>query len=79
MKEHYIHVESIQDHEDGSATISFEVGIEALKLFASIGIQQVLLESAKGVIDGRSDTKGSGDGGAGEDGDPPVHGEFPGF
>jgi hypothetical protein len=76
---HDVYVSSIEDHEDGSATISFDIGIDALKVFASIGLQQVLLEKAKEIVDGHSDTKGSGDAGTGEGGNSPLSREFPGF
>jgi hypothetical protein len=74
-----IYVESIEDHEDGSATISFEVGLETLKMFASIGIQQVLLETAKDILNGHSDPEGTADADSGEAGGTDFHEQFPGL
>lgn len=79
MNPYSVTVEHIEEHPDGSCTISFDMGVEAMKIFAALGLQQVLTDKANEVLDGHSDTKGTGDAGAGEDGDPPVHGEFPGF
>ena len=43
-------IESIEDHDDGSCTIHMDMDIETLKIFASIGIKQVLLDEAKKVL-----------------------------
>lgn len=79
MNPYSVAVENIEEHPDGSCTISFEMGVEAMKIFAAIGLQQALMDKAKEILNGHPDTKGAGDSGAGEDDDPPVHGEFPGF
>lgn len=79
MNPYSVTVEHIKDHPDGSCTISFEMGAEAMKIFAAIGLQQVLIDKAEETISGHTDTEGAGNFSAGEDGDPPVHGEFPGF
>lgn len=79
MNPYSVTVERIEDHPDGSCTISFEMGAEAMKIFAAIGLQQAIMDKAKEILNGHPDTKGAGDAGAGEDDDPPVHGEFPGF
>ena len=43
-------IESIEDHDDGSCTIHMDMDIETLKVFASIGIKQVLMDEAKKVL-----------------------------
>ena len=40
-----ITVDSIVEHEDGSATVSFDLSEEMVKTFAKIGLEAVLLES----------------------------------
>ena len=40
-----ITVDSIIEHEDGSATVSFDLSEEMVKTFAKIGLEAVLLES----------------------------------
>lgn len=42
-----ITVDSIIEHEDGSATISFDLNTDMVKLFARIGLETVLLESVE--------------------------------
>jgi hypothetical protein len=79
MSPHDIIVDKIVDNPDGSATITFDMSVEALKVFAAIGLQQLLIEKAKEIVDGHSDAKGSGDAGSGERGDPDFHEQFPGF
>ena len=79
MSVYDVKVLEIIDHDDGSATISFDMGIEALKVFAAIGLQQCLIDKAKEILDGHSDAEGSGDAGTGEGSDKPVPPEFPGF
>jgi hypothetical protein len=36
-----IRVTEITDHEDGSATVQFEMSMDALKVFAEIGLLHV--------------------------------------
>jgi hypothetical protein len=43
-------VEKIEDHDDGSCTIHFDMDIETLKYFAGIGVQKVLLDHAKKIV-----------------------------
>lgn len=74
-----INVEKIVDHPDGTATITFDVSLEALKVFAAIGLHQLLIEKAKEILDGHSDVEGTGNTGSGEGGDKPLPPEFPGF
>lgn len=69
----------ILDHEDGGATIYMDLDRDALVAFATIGIRHVLIEKAKETVGGHFDAKGSGNSEAGEDSDPPIYGEFPGF
>ena len=40
-----ITVDSIVEHEDGSATVSFDLSEDMVKTFAKIGLEAVLLES----------------------------------
>lgn len=40
-----IAVDSIIEHEDGSATVSFDLSEEMVRTFAKIGLEAVLLES----------------------------------
>lgn len=42
-----ITVDSIVEHEDGSATVSFDLSEEMVKTFAKIGLEAVLLESVE--------------------------------
>jgi hypothetical protein len=43
-------VDKIEDHEDGSCTIHFDMDMDTLKYFAGIGVQKVLMDHAKKVI-----------------------------
>lgn len=72
-------VEDIEDHEDGSCTIQFEMSAEAVKFFAAIGLQKILTDKAMEVIDGHSHPEGSGDEGAREGSNIALSEEFPGF
>lgn len=72
-------VEAIEDHEDGSCTIQFDMSAEALKFFAAIGLQKVLTDKAMEVIDGHTNAERAGDEGTGEGGVDPLSGDFPGF
>lgn len=72
-------VADIVDHDDGSATIRFDIGPEALKMFATIGLQQCLIDKAREILDGHPDTEGAGNAGSGEGGSGSVPPEFPGF
>ncbi len=74
-----IRVTEITDHEDGSATVQFEMSMDALKVFAEIGLLHVFEEHARRILDGRTDTEGDGDKGAGDSGSKTVSDEFPGF
>lgn len=51
MNDMNIVVESITDHDDGSATVVFNMSNEAMKIFANIGILKVLVDSATKAID----------------------------
>lgn len=42
-------VDSIVDHEDGSATITVDMDMDTLKLFASIGLKKVLTDAAEKI------------------------------
>lgn len=72
-----IGVEEIIENEDGSADYTFTLDIEAVTLLAKIGLEKVLKEAAERY--GHLNPEGAGDAEAGEDGDPPVHGEVPGL
>lgn len=74
-----IDVVGVLDHEDGGATIYMDLDRDALVALVSVGIRQVLTEAVRGIVSGHIDTKGTRDASAGEDGDPLVYGEFPGF
>jgi len=45
-----IEVVSMTDHEDGSATIVFDMDAESLKKFAEIGLLKVLTDHANNVL-----------------------------
>lgn len=70
-----IECEKFIEHEDGSATVTVVFDEEALWAMVKVG----LLSAIEKAVNGHLDTEGSGDPSTGEDGDPPVHGEFPGF
>ena len=72
-----ISVEEVIENEDGSADYKFVLDIEAITLLAKIGLEKVLKEAAERY--GYLNPEGAGDVEAGEDGDPPVHGEVPGL
>lgn len=75
-----IDIVDLIENEDGSVTLRIDMSLEALKVFASIGLLETIRDKAEDVLaDGRVDTKGAGDAEAGEGSDPAVHGEFPGF
>jgi len=50
-----IEVESIEELEDGSASIVFSMDNETLKLFAGIGIKKVLMDSIQELPSDMSD------------------------
>lgn len=79
MRAESIYVEEIIEHEDGSATIKFDISIEALKIFAAIGLQQCLIDKAKEILDGHTNTEGTGNAGSGEGGDTDFHEQFSGL
>lgn len=72
-----IGVEKVTENEDGSVDYVFDLDPEALTILARIGLEKILKEAAEKY--GHLNPKGAGDFEAGEDGDPPVHGEFPGL
>jgi hypothetical protein len=74
-----IQVVGTTEHPDGSITYTFDLDQDAVVAMAQIGLMTTIIEAAEKVADGYTHPEGAGDGGAGEDGDPPVHGEFPGF
>lgn len=43
-------VDSIVDHPDGSATITVDMDMDTLKLFASIGLKKVLVDYAEKIV-----------------------------
>lgn len=68
-----IKVTEITDHEDGSATIKFDMSMDALKVFAEIGLLHVFEQEAKRILNGRSDGEGAGYDQAGAGSDCFVH------
>ena len=74
-----IEVVNIADHEDGSCTVEFYMSVEAMKVFATIGLHQVLIEKAKEITDGHSDAERTADADSGETGGTDFHEQFPGF
>jgi hypothetical protein len=74
-----IQIVGTTEHPDGSLTITFDLDRDAVMAMAEIGMVATLTEAAEKVNNGYTDTEGSGDFEAGEDGDPPVHGEVPGL
>ena len=54
-------VVSIVDNDDGSAMVVLEMDFEMLKIFASIGLMEVLLAKATEADDGHFDGKGESD------------------
>lgn len=45
-----IEVVSMTDHEDGSATVVFDMDAESLKKFAEIGLLKVLTDHANNIL-----------------------------
>jgi hypothetical protein len=45
----------IKDHDDGSATVTFDMSPELLKFFAEIGIRKVIMDSVANTIQNGSD------------------------
>lgn len=75
-----IDIVELIENEDGTMTLRIDMSLEALKVFASIGLLETIKDKAEDVLaDGRTDTEGAGNAEAGEGSNPPVHGEFPGF
>lgn len=74
-----IRVTEITDHGDGSATVQFEMSMDALKVFAEIGLLHVFEKEARRILDGRTDTEGNSDEETGDRRGEPVPPEFPGF
>lgn len=79
MNTYDVKILEIVDHEDGGATIKFDMGIEALKMFAAIGLQQCLIDKAKEILDGHTNPEGTGNAGSGEGGDTDFHEQFSGL
>jgi hypothetical protein len=73
-----IQVVGTTEHPDGSITYTFDLDQDAVVAMAQIGLMTTLIEAAGKVENGYTDAEGASNGGTGEDGDPPVHGEFPG-
>lgn len=59
MSPYHVEVLEVIDHDDGTATIKFDIGVEAMKAFAAIGLQKCLVDKAKEILDGHSDTEGT--------------------
>lgn len=47
----HVEIEEMVDNPDGSSNIIVNADIKTMRLFASIGLQQVLIEAAQKVID----------------------------
>lgn len=45
----------IKDHDDGSATVTFDMSPELLKFFAEIGIRKVIMDSVTNTVQNGSD------------------------
>ena len=75
-----IDIVELIENEEGTMTLRIDMSLEALKVFASIGLLETIKDKAEDALaDGRTDTEGAGNAEAGEGSNPPVHGEFPGF
>lgn len=72
-----IDVKKISENADGSVDYLFDLDPETLTILARIGLEKILKEAAEKY--GHLNPEGAGDAEAGEDGDPPVHGEVPGL
>jgi hypothetical protein len=44
-------ITKIIDNEDGSATVMFDMDWDTIRVFAKIGLLQVLTEAAQGMLD----------------------------
>lgn len=51
MDEIYIEVVNVEEHEDGSATYTFDMNEPAKKFFIKEGIMSVLMKSVKNVME----------------------------
>lgn len=43
----------IKDHDDGSATVTFDMSSELLRFFAEIGIRKVIMDSVANTLQGK--------------------------
>lgn len=46
----YLEIVSIEDNDDGSATVVFDVDQETLKHFAGIGLLKIIRDSAEMIL-----------------------------
>ena len=77
-RDHDIEIEAIVENSDGSLTVTLNMGFEALKTFAALGVYTTLLDKAKEAgADGYLNPKGAEDKGTGEGGADPLSGDFP--
>jgi len=72
-------VTKVTDHPDGTATIEFEMDQDTLILLAKIGMQHLIENEAKKVLDGYPDAEGNSNSTARDGGDSNLFGEIPGL
>lgn len=77
MSRYFIEVVDIDEHEDGSATISIDMSHDAMRAFAAAGIHKALMDMAKQGEDvcGYFDTEGTSNGPTGAVGSDYVPGK----
>ena len=65
MNKSEIEIVEMKNNDDGSANITFAMGIEALKFYAAIGLYEVLLRAAEEKTNGYPDSPRSANAGTG--------------
>jgi hypothetical protein len=52
-QETFVTIDEMTDNEDGSMTMKVTMDFETMKLFAAIGLEKTILETAQRIVDGQ--------------------------
>jgi hypothetical protein len=77
MSKYFIEVAEIDEHEDGSVTISINMSNDAMRAFVAAGVRKALMDMAEKEADacGHFDTEGASNGPTGAVGSDYVPGK----
>lgn len=79
MSKYVIEVIEITENSDDTVNVAVEMSIDAMKAFAAKGLHKALIDAAKEIDDGHSNSERAGDGPTGAVGSSTIYGEVPGL